>query len=199
MARVGRPRQFDVDAALDAALEVFWRHGYEGTSLSELTDSMGINRPALYAAFHGKKELFFRALDRYLASDASHTAQALLAPTARDVVEQYLLRTVDQITDERRPMGCFILRGGLVCGPDNQDVADHMAGVRRAAEADLRRRFMQARAAGDLPDDEDPAELASFVSTVRQGLAVKACDGASPETLGKTVARVVASLRWGGR
>ncbi|MBM9508412.1 TetR/AcrR family transcriptional regulator [Actinacidiphila acididurans] len=194
MSRIGRPRLFDADEALDAALRVFWTQGYEGATLSHLTEAMGINRPALYAAFHSKKELFYQAVDRYYAFDAAHTLQALVEPTARQVVEQYLLRSVEQLTDERRPMGCFVLQGGFVCGPENQDVADHMAGLRHAAETDLRRRFMRAKAAGDLPSDHDPAELAAYVVTVRHGLAVMARDGSPRDALTRTARRAVAGL-----
>jgi len=90
VATIGRPRGFDVDEALDAALVVFWRQGYDGTTLTDLASAMGINRPALYAAFQGKKELFVRAIDRYYAVDAARTFQVLEEPTAWTVTEQYL-------------------------------------------------------------------------------------------------------------
>jgi AcrR family transcriptional regulator len=139
--------------------------------------AMGINRPALYSAFGSKKELFFRALDRYYGVDAVHTFQALEAPTAQEVTRQYLLRSVEQLTNPERPMGCFVLQGAFACGPENRDIAEHMVGLRIAAESALRQRYERARAEGDLAPDEDPPSLARFISVVRHGLAVLACGG----------------------
>src|ERR687895_845688 len=91
----GRPREFDQDEALDTALEVFWRQGYEGTSLGELTVAMGINRPSLYAAFGNKEALFRKALDRYVDGPAAYTREALHEPSARAVVERLLRGAID--------------------------------------------------------------------------------------------------------
>src|ERR1700685_4027254 len=105
MAAIGRPREFDTEAALDAALDVFWRYGYEGTSLTDLTNAMGINRPALYLAFTSKKQLFHEVLERYWTIDAGPAREAVREPTAIQVTEQYLLRSIEQMTDPRRPAG----------------------------------------------------------------------------------------------
>src|SRR6266478_1585181 len=96
---VGRPRAFDTDKALDRAMKVFWRKGYEGASLPDLTRAMGINRPSLYAAFGNKESLFRKAIDRYVAGPACHVREALEQPTARAVVERYLRGSIDLITD----------------------------------------------------------------------------------------------------
>src|SRR3954466_15006944 len=105
----GRPRAFDERKALDAALKVFWRQGYEGASLPELTEAMGINRPSLYAAFGNKEALFRRAIERYVEGPAAHFREALREPTARAVVERLLRGTVDSLTDSRNPPGCFLV------------------------------------------------------------------------------------------
>src|SRR5437763_13880440 len=101
----GRQRAFDTDRALDRALEVFWRKGYEGASLADLTKAMGINRPSLYAAFGSKEELFRKALDRYLEGPAAYVAAALNEPTARAVAERLLDGTIDLLSNPRNPHG----------------------------------------------------------------------------------------------
>ena len=101
----GRPREFDVDKALDRALQVFWRRGYEGATLPDLTAAMGINRPSLYAAFGSKEELFRKALDRYIEGPAACVPRALNEPTARAVAERLLGVTIDLVTDRRNPRG----------------------------------------------------------------------------------------------
>src|SRR5262245_55016065 len=113
---VGRPRAFDMDRALDRALKVFWRKGYEGATLPDLTKAMGINRPSLYAAFGNKEELFRKAIDRYVEGPACHTRLALEEPTARGAVERLWRATIDLVTDARNPRGCFIVQGALACG-----------------------------------------------------------------------------------
>src|SRR5436190_2124683 len=112
----GRPREFDIDEALDRALAVFWRNGYEGTSLPDLTEAMGINRPSLYAAFGNKEELFRRVLDRYAEGPAACARAALNEPTARAVAERLLRETVDLLTDAHGPRKCLLVQGALACG-----------------------------------------------------------------------------------
>src|SRR3954465_5697301 len=112
----GRPRDFDVDEALDRALEVFWRRGYEGGSRPDLTQAMGINRRSLYAAFGNKEALFRKALDRYVEGPASYMRAALEEPTARAPVERLLRETADRLADPRHPGGCLIVQGALACG-----------------------------------------------------------------------------------
>src|ERR1700724_4481395 len=107
--RMGRPRSFDIDGALDGALHVFWRKGYEGTSLSDLTNAVGVNRPSLYAAFGDKKALFRKALDRYLTGPALYTQEALKEPTARAVVERLLLGAADLNAAPCNPGGCLMV------------------------------------------------------------------------------------------
>src|SRR5882672_4327357 len=117
---LGRPRSFDMDRALDRALQVFWRKGYEGASLSDLTKAMGINRPSLYAAFGDKQALFRKAVDRYAKGPAAYICQALQEPTARAVAERLLHGSVDLLTNPANPRGCLMVQSALACG----DAAD---------------------------------------------------------------------------
>jgi AcrR family transcriptional regulator len=178
-ARIGRPRAFDVDFALDRALHVFWQKGYEGASLSDLTKAMRINRPSLYAAFGNKEALFRKALDRYAVGPTAFFDDALRAPTARAVVERLLRGTIDLLTDRRTPRGCLIVQSALACGDAADSIRKEVASRRAASEAALRRRFQRAKQAGDLPSNADPADLARYITTVVHGMAVQGAGSAT--------------------
>ena len=164
-------------------MQVFWRKGYEGASLSDLTKAMGINRPSLYAAFSNKETLFRRALDRYAEGPAGYVDEALKQPTARAATERLLRGAVELLSDRQHPLGCLMVQSALVCGGAADCIRDELVSRRAAAEAAIRRRFTRAKAEGDLPADVDPADLARYVVTISQGMAVQAAGGASREEL----------------
>jgi len=182
-AQPGRPRAFDPDAALERAMRVFWAKGYEGASLSDLTRAMRINRPSLYAAFGNKEELFRKVLDRYMDGPLAYFGKALAAPRARDVVEQIFFGAATMAGDTRFPSGCLMVQGALAVGNAARSVQKETVGRRAASEVALRRRLQRAKREGDLQKNADPAELARYVMTVLQGMAVQGADGASPEQL----------------
>src|SRR5262245_31584048 len=167
----GRPREFDADRALDAALELFWRKGYEGTSLSDLTAAMGINRPSLYAAFGNKEALFCKALRRYAEGPAAFVRAALDEPTARAAVERLLYEAADRQTGSDGPRGCLVVHGALSCGEEAEPVRQALIAHRAAVQAALRERFERARSDGDLPPGADPADLPGYRPPLPQGLA----------------------------
>ncbi|MBL8795401.1 MAG: TetR/AcrR family transcriptional regulator [Planctomycetia bacterium] len=177
--RKGRPREFDVEQALEQALQVFWRKGYEGTSLPDLTAAMGINRPSLYAAFGNKEALFRRAVERYVAGPAAFVRQALAEPTARAVAERLLHGSADLLTRPGQPPGCLVVQGALACGKEADPIRQELAARRAAAQTALRKRLQRARTEGDLPTDADPADLARYLTAVMHGMAVQAVGGAS--------------------
>jgi AcrR family transcriptional regulator len=174
----GRPREFDVQQALDRALDVFWSKGYEGASLQDLTGAMGINRPSLYAAFGSKEELFNRVLDRYAEGPASYVREALAEATARAAAERLLAGTVDLLCKQRRSRGCLMVHGALACGDAAEPVRHELAARRAASDAAIRKRFERALADGDLPAGSRPGDLARFLVTVIRGMAVQAAGGA---------------------
>jgi AcrR family transcriptional regulator len=178
---LGRPRAFDAEKALDRAMQVFWQKGYLGTSLSELTEAMGINRPSLYAAFGNKKSLFRKALERYAKGPSSYLGEALQEPTARAVVERLLHGVVDLLTDPRTPTTCLWVHGALSCGDD--PLREEFAAQRAAGLAELCVRFRRAVVDGDLPPDSDADLLAHYVQTVNFGLTVQASTGATRKEL----------------
>lgn len=179
----GRPRTFDVEKALDAALLVFWRKGYEGTSLLDLTRAMGINRPSLYAAFGNKEALYRKAIDRYIEGPASHVLEALKQPNALAVVERLFYGSIDLITRARSPRGCFLVQSALACGDAAACLRRETAKRRIRYEALLRKRFERAIVEGDLPGRANAAELAGYVATVSHGMAIQAAGGATREEL----------------
>jgi AcrR family transcriptional regulator len=180
---MGRPRGFDTDKALEEAMEVFWRHGYEGATIAELTAAMGINPPSLYAAFGSKEGLLKAALDRYAAKRAEFMRDVLSAPTAREVVERLLLRIADLQTDPDNPPGCLLVAGGLACGVGAENVPFELASRRAQAEEQIRDRFVRAVKEGDLPADADPAALARYISAIIAGMGVLASSGANRDEL----------------
>ena len=180
---MGRPRSFDMDQALDCALEVFWRKGYEGATIADLTAAMGINPPSLYAAFGNKEALFCSALDRYGRVRTAYWSDALRRDTAREVAADLLRGTAKFLTDPCHPRGCLGVQGALACGEAAQSVREALEARRADAQAQIRERLKQAKRDGDLPKDTDAAALARYLSTVVEGMAVQAAGGASRKEL----------------
>jgi AcrR family transcriptional regulator len=178
-AKPGRPRGFDADRALDAALKVFWQKGYEGATMPELTAAMRINRPSLYAAFGDKQALFRKAMQRYQDGPAAYARAALTAPTARQVVELLLRGAIKQMGNRHNPRGCFAVQSALACSADAESVRKDLTACREASVKALRERFKRAKREGDLPRSADPAALARYVATVLHGMSVQAASGAS--------------------
>jgi AcrR family transcriptional regulator len=179
---LGRPRCFDVDDALDKALEVFWTKGYEGTSLTDLTKAMGINRPSLYAAFGNKEQLFNKALEKY-ADKVCFLKIALEEKTAAKVLETLLLSNADSLTEPDSPHGCLAVQGALTCGEEAETVRMALASLRASGEKKIRERLERAKKEGDLAPSAKPAEIARYISTVMHGMSVQASSGASRKDL----------------
>lgn len=177
MAR-GRPRAFDKEKALETAMRLFWRHGYEGTSVAMLCKDMAINMPSLYAAFGNKEALFKQAIDLYIQNHACYIRRALAAPTAREAAEQLFRGAIDMVDDPNNPDGCMIVHGALVATPLSDSVREVLIQRRNMAESLIRQRFEHAVATGDLPPTADAAKLARFIITVNWGNAVQSASGA---------------------
>lgn len=180
---MGRPREFDAEMALDQAMEVFWRHGYEGATIAQLTEAMGINPPSLYACFGNKEGLLKAALDRYTKLRNVWMDEVVAAPTAREVAERMLMGIAEKQTDPANPPGCLLVQGGIACGTGSENVPFELAARRAENEDQLRERFVRAKAEGDLKESADPAALARYVSAVSVGMGVMASSGADREAL----------------
>jgi len=175
-------------------MTIFWRHGYEGASLSDLTKAMGINPPSLYACFGSKEGLFKAVLERYDQRREIFMTGVLAAPTAAAVAEAFLMGVAAFAADTsgRNPPGCLMLQGGLSCG--DTVIPDTLARHRAEKEAMLRTRFEQARKSGDLPKSSDPAALARYVMVMSNGICVQAAAGASEKELKEVAA--IALTNW---
>jgi AcrR family transcriptional regulator len=186
-ASAGRPREFDVDKALDGALRVFWLKGYDGASLSELTKAMGINRPSMYAAFGNKEQLYCKTLDRYSKSRSESLNAFSAAPTARASVELLLREAVENVTDPKNPGGgCFGVQGAMTCFNMSRQVKENIGDLHLASERVFRERFNRAIEAGELPRGS-AADLARFCAVMIQGLALQAKAGSSRKELHRVV------------
>jgi AcrR family transcriptional regulator len=180
---MARPRTFDMDQALDRALEVFWRKGYEGATLVDLTAAMGINPPSLYAAFGNKESLFRRALERYDVVRNAFWDEAIRKPTAFEVAQSLLNGAANFLTDPCHPRGCLGVQGALVCGDEALAVRTALETQRAAGQAKVRERLKLAKKERDLPGSSDPAVLARYLTTVVEGMAVQAAAGVSRKDL----------------
>jgi len=176
----GRPRNFDRALALRRAMEVFWERGYEGTSLSDLTEAMGIERPSLYAAFGCKEALFREAVDLYNEIEGVPAQRVLeTAPTARQAIETMLRDYAATYTQAGKPPGCMIVLSALLGTPQNKDVRDHLARHRRESRVALKARIARGMVEGDVPQTADAERIGGFYATLLEGLSIQARDGAS--------------------
>jgi AcrR family transcriptional regulator len=181
----GRPREFDLDVAVERAMEVFWRKGYEAASMPDLTRAMGINRPSLYAAFGNKEQLFRRVLDRYGSDTATFIPAALDQPTATQVIQHIFRGAVQFLSARGHPRGCLLMQGTPACGDAADSVRREIVARRTAGEAAIRNRLERAKAQGDLARDANPADLAKFISALVHGMSIQAANGATRAQLQK--------------
>jgi AcrR family transcriptional regulator len=193
----GRPRQFCPDKALTAALQVFWTRGYEGASMAELTEAMGITKPSLYACFGNKESLFCKALDLYERDKLAYVQRALDAPTPRGVAEQLLRGALALATGTPDPRGCLGVISAVACTTFDESIRDEVMARRASSDRAVIERFRRAKAEGDLPEGVTAEGLSAYLNAVLQGMGVQASSGASHEQLAQLVETTL-SL-WPGR
>ena len=188
----GRPLEFNHNESLDKALNVFWSRGYEGASMAELTEAIGINKPSIYAAFGNKEALFRKALERYRAGPVAFVGEAMKQPTARQAVEKLLMQAVDFFSNKNTPNGCMIVQGALTCGESARTIQQELIAYRGNFEATLTQRFDLAKEHGDLPSNVNSKQLAKYIATIHQGMSVQGTSGA---TRGELLAVVEMALK----
>ena len=181
--RIGRPLSFDRGAALEKAMLAFWRHGYETTSVADLTAAMGITAPSLYAAFGDKKRLFLEAMRLYAGAPSAIGQTLEAAPSARDAARDMLVASATAFTGETTPKGCLLASAAASGSAASADVQSAVSDVRRSIAEQLRRRIGRDIAAGALPGDADAAALSDLVIGTIQGMSVLARDGVPRDRL----------------
>ncbi|MEU9079597.1 TetR/AcrR family transcriptional regulator [Kitasatospora sp. NPDC004745] len=179
---MARTKEFDPDAALQAALELFWRRGYEATSMADLVEGLGIARASIYATFGSKRELYLRALERY----AEQTDPVLLAelsqpgpvlPAVRALVRRYATASAE----DGLKRGCFVTNTAVELGPHDEAAARRVAASLGHLETVLVAALVRAEAQGELPAGREPRALARMLMVLLQGMRVmgKTVDGAA--------------------
>ena len=184
--RTGRPRGFDSEAALEAAMRVFWEKGYEGATLADLTMAMGINRASMYAAFGDKESLYKKSLARYMAGPMSYLREALQKPTFRGVVEHALLGSAKFLSTPGNPKGCMTVQGALAVGTDAAQIKQLMIGGRKQGEVAVKMRIEQAKKEGELDSSVNSADLARYLTLLVNGMAIQAANGSNGSELRRT-------------
>lgn len=180
----GRPREFDLDRALDAAVRVFWSKGYEGASIRDLTEAMGIGRPSLYAAFGDKRGLFLAVIDRYAATHGRRAFRALLTDSdSRRAVEAFFDANIRCATEPGLPRGCLIATVATDAAETDEALRDKLATMFARTDAAIAERFRRDQQRGDLAPDRDPEALARMVHSVTHSLRVRARAGAGAAEL----------------
>lgn len=188
-SRGGRPWSFDRDKAIETAMRLFWRHGYEGVSIGDLTKAIGIAPPSLYAAFGSKAAIYQQALSRYEEIFGSlDTASISAAATLAEAVRRLLEAAVGAVTHPDRELGCMISSGMIACHADHAPLARHAASRRDA----MRERIAQALQ--PFAESSEVHRLARHLAAVMQGISIQARDGATPADLQEIIEDVVSGV-----
>ena len=177
--KTGRPIGFDKEAALEAAMLVFWKRGFEGASMAELTEAMGLSASSLYAAYGDKQALFSLAVARYLETRAQYAMEALAKPTLPEVVRALFYNTVEFLAGPGHPPNCMTLGGAMGCSTSGAEARELMTEVRQQNEVAMRQRFLQARKNGEMSMETNLDDYTRYISMMLAGLSIQAANGAT--------------------
>lgn len=184
--KTGRPISFDKEAALEAAMLLFWERGYEGTSMADLTQAMGLNPSSIYAAFGDKHALFQLAAKRYTKKQAIYAAKALEEPTLENFIRALFSSTVEFLTTPGHPPTCMTLVGAVGCSLDAAPARDLMTEIRKQNQEALKKRLLKAQKSGELPRGINVDDYARYLSTIIAGLSIQAANGSTKAELNRT-------------
>ncbi|MDK4790422.1 MULTISPECIES: TetR/AcrR family transcriptional regulator [Acinetobacter] len=190
----GRPREFDREEALVKARDFFWLHGYEGTSMSDLVEVLGIASARIYKAFGSKEALFREAVNHYENNEGNFALNALKQTNIKDAIKQLFQDALVLYTQTNHSYGCMVVSAASVLGEENQAVLEWMKAQRIARGQSLVERFVQAKSDGQLVADADPKTLGQYYALVLHGLSVQARDGYSQEELATVISFALQNL-----
>ncbi len=180
----GRPLKFEQNAVLEMALEQFWAHGFEGTSISDLTSAMGIHRPSLYATFGNKAALFQSCVTHYLSTELNFIEETLKTSPLLIAIEALLEREITLIENGR---GCLLVQGAISCREENNEMKVLLNEHRKTLEGKLRRRVQMAQMKNEVANTDSPAAIAKYIASIYQGLSIQASGGATKRELQEVV------------
>ncbi len=196
--KLGRPAAFDKEAALDSAMHLFWERGFEGTSMAELSQAMGIHPSSIYAAFGDKQALFLASAQRYADVPAQYMVRAMEQPTFQAFVQAAFDNTVEFLGSKEHPSSCFTLTGAMSCGVETEAAKRVMTEMRLQNQAAIRARLLEARRTGEFPKDENVDDYTRYLSSLLSGLAVQAANGATKAELKRVAAIALRQLHMVG-
>ena len=183
MPPAGRPRTFDRDEALKKAMYVFWDKGYEGTSMADLIESIGMKAPSIYAAFGNKDALFRESVELYIEQVEEGPLKALNS-------SNYILEALNgslnesvKMLSEGKVSGCLVMGGAINCSPEHHEHVEYLRKIRGKYKQALKKRFVQAFEDGQLTENANPEDLAEFYLGFIHGLALRASDGSKQKEL----------------
>jgi AcrR family transcriptional regulator len=192
----GRPTNFDKDAALEAAMLLFWERGFEGASMADLTQAMGLNPSSIYTAFGNKHALFSLAVSRYRDTRAQYATEALAEPTLGEMIRALFNNTVAFLTTPGHPPSFMTLVGAVGCSIDAAPARDLMTAVRKQNEAAIKQRLLLARKAGELSKEIDVDDYTRYLSLLLAGLSIQAANGSSRAKLKRTAQMALQHLAY---
>lgn len=196
MAAVGRPRTFDKDEALKKAMHVFWEKGYEGASMADLVEAIGMKAPSIYAAFGNKDAIFKEVVSHYLPIVANGQLAVLNGtPNIDEAVQKTLDECVRLFTCDDNPRTCLIMTAAINASPEHLEHVESLRALRKEYKQNWKDRFVRAQKEGQLKASLIPQQLAEYFVTIIQGMALSAKDGATKEALANTAEIAIQILR----
>ena len=193
MASPGRPRKRSIEESLDLALELFWRQGYEGTSIQDLSEALGVGPSSLYNSFGSKSQLYLKCLEHYMAQNAD-LQRTLSNEHALTALHELIDRSVVQYTKQCSQPGCALLSAPRQCDPELSEIDDYCVSKRAATREAIQRTIVRAIQQGDLRPETDPSSLARFIMSTLQGMSSQAEDGASRAELERVALHLKAAI-----